>query len=53
MSPSPGYLTNTGSEPVEFSFEDVLLNTWVDDGSVYLNLDEEITPTEGPQPDQS
>lgn len=39
MPPSIEYRTTPGSEPVEFSIEDALLNTWVDDSSVYLKLD--------------
>jgi hypothetical protein len=53
MAPSPAYTFSGGPEPVEFSFEDALLNTWVEDGSVYLKLDEEPTQHEVPQPDQS
>jgi hypothetical protein len=39
MPPSIDYNTPPGREPVEFSIEDALLNTWVDEGSVYLKLD--------------
>jgi hypothetical protein len=53
MPPSPGYNPVAGPEPVEFSVEDAMLNTWVDDSSVYLNLDDETIPREGPQLDQS
>jgi hypothetical protein len=53
MAPSPAYSAPRGSEPVEFSYEDALLNTWVDEGSVYLQLDEEPTQHEAPQQDQS
>ena len=53
MPPTPGYFLAAGFEPVEFSFEDALLNTWVDDNSVYLRLDEETNPAEAPPQDQS
>jgi hypothetical protein len=32
------------AEPVEFSFEDALMNTWVDDSSVYLQLEPRTRP---------
>lgn len=54
MPPSFGYGAPPGPEPVEFSFEDALLNTWLDDSSVYLQLDADVvTPPEAPPPDQS
>lgn len=51
MPPSIDYKTPPGSEPVEFSIEDALLNTWVDESSVYLRLDteEEDTTAESPR----
>lgn len=39
MPPTIDYRTPPGSEPVEFSIEDALLNTWVDDNTVYLRLE--------------
>jgi hypothetical protein len=43
-----------GPDPVEFSFDEVLLNTWVDDSSVYLQLEaDDIAPLEPPPSDQS
>lgn len=54
MAPSVGNGAPPGPEPVEFSFDDALMNTWVDDSVVYLQLDaEDITPREAPPPDQS
>jgi hypothetical protein len=53
MPPTPGYNAAAGSEPVEFSVEDAMLNTWVDDTSVYLKLDDDAIPHEGPPQDQS
>lgn len=41
MPPSLDYTTPPGSDPVEFSIEDALLNTWVDETSIYLKLDTE------------
>ncbi len=35
----PATRTPPVPEPVEFSIEDVLLNTWEDDGGDYLRLD--------------
>jgi hypothetical protein len=48
MPPSIDYNTPPGREPVEFSIEDALLNTWVDEASVYLRLetDQEETTDE-------
>jgi hypothetical protein len=58
MPPSFGYGAPPGPEPVEFSFDDALLNTWVEDSvedsSVYLQLDADVViPLEAPPPDQS
>jgi hypothetical protein len=39
MPPSIDYKNSPGGEPVEFSIEDALLNTWVDEASVYLRLE--------------
>ena len=39
MPPSSRYVAPPGPEPVEFSFEDALLNTWIDEGALYLRLD--------------
>lgn len=46
--PPSDYNTPPGREPVEFSIEDALLNTWVDESAVYLRLDtdEEDTTAE-------
>jgi hypothetical protein len=53
MPPSFGYGAPPGPEPVEFTFEDALLNTWVDDSGDYLKLDsEEVIQREAPPPDQ-
>jgi hypothetical protein len=53
MPPSFGYGAPPGPDPVEFTFEDVLLNTWTDDSSDYLQLDgDDVTPREAPPPDQ-
>ena len=41
MPPSIEHKTPPGREPVEFSIEDALLNTWAEDSSVYLKLDTE------------
>lgn len=49
MPPTP-----PGPDPVDFSFDEVLLNTWVDDSSVYLQLDaDDISPVEVPPTEQS
>jgi len=53
MPPSFGYGAPPGPDPVEFTFEDAVLNTWVDDASDYLQLDDEITLSEAPPQDQS
>ena len=37
-------------EPVEFSVEDALLNTWEDEGGVYLRLDPPQRPPVEPPP---
>jgi hypothetical protein len=53
MPPSFGYGAPPGPDPVEFTLEDVLLNTWADEAGDYLRLDaEEISPREAPPPDQ-
>jgi hypothetical protein len=53
MPPSFGYGAPPGPDPVEFTFEDVVLNTWTDDSGDYLQLDAgDITPREEPPPDQ-
>jgi hypothetical protein len=54
MPPSFGYDAPPGPEPVEFTVEDALLNTWIDDPSDYLQLDaEDISPLEALRPDQA
>lgn len=48
MPPSP---TTPVPEPVEFSIEDALLNTWEDEGGDYLRLDTSQRPAiEPPSP---
>ena len=50
--PPSRYTAPPGPDPVEFSLEDAVLNTWVEDTSLYLRLDEdELTPREAPPPD--
>lgn len=39
MPPSIGYGNPGSTDPVEFSFEDAILNTWVEDTDVYLHLE--------------
>jgi hypothetical protein len=39
MPPAIDYTISPGTEPVEFSIEDALLNTWVDENTVYLRLE--------------
>jgi hypothetical protein len=54
MPPSFGYDAPPGQEPVEFTYEDALLNTWTDEAGVYLRLDaDELSPREAPPPDQA
>lgn len=54
MPPSFGYDAPPGPEPAEFTVEDALLNTWIDDPGDYLQLDrEDVTPLEALQPDQA
>jgi hypothetical protein len=54
MPPSSSTTTTSVPEPVEFSVEDAMLETWVEDTSVYLRLDPpELTPLDTPLPDQS
>jgi hypothetical protein len=53
MPPSFGYDAPPGPDPVEFTLEDVLLNTWVDEAGDYLQLEaNEIIPREAPPPDR-
>jgi hypothetical protein len=53
MPPSFGYGAPPGPDPIEFTFEDVVLNTWADDSSDYLQLDaDDVSPREAPQQDQ-
>jgi hypothetical protein len=53
MPPSFGYGAPPGPDPVEFTFEDVVLNTWADDSGDYLQLDaEDVTLREVPPSDQ-
>jgi hypothetical protein len=53
MPPSFGYGAPPGPDPVEFTFEDVLLNTWIDDSGDYLQLEaDNLNPLEAPPPDQ-
>lgn len=51
MPPSSRYSAPPGPEPVEFSFEDALLNTWVDESAVYLRLDGHEPQEFEPEPD--
>jgi hypothetical protein len=51
MPPSFGYDAPPGPDPVEFTFEDAVLNTWAEDSGYYLQLDE-FSPREAPQQDQ-
>ncbi|MGH9346164.1 MAG: hypothetical protein ACRD26_02750 [Vicinamibacterales bacterium] len=52
MPPSIGY--SLPADPVEFSVEDAMLNTWVEDTSVYLRLDSsDVAPSDEHPPDQA
>jgi hypothetical protein len=54
MPPSFGYGAPPGPDPVEFTSDDVMLNTWTDEASDYLQLDrDEISQHEAPLPDQA
>jgi hypothetical protein len=54
MPPAIDMTRMQSADPVEFSVEDAMLNTWVEDSSVYLRLDiGDVNPSEEPQPDQS
>lgn len=54
MPRSATYRDSARPERVEFSLQDALLNTWVDDSSEYLQLEtDSLTPLEEPPPDQS
>jgi len=46
----PASRTETVPEPVEFSVEDALLNTWEDEGGEYLRLDPTQRPPAEPPP---
>lgn len=50
MPPSIRHTAPPGPEPVEFSFEDALLNTWIDEGALYLRLDGKEPPDREPEP---
>jgi hypothetical protein len=53
MPLSFGYGADASPDPVEFTVEDALLNTWVDEGD-YLQLEgDDLTTREGPLQDQS
>ncbi len=54
MPASKGFSAPSVPDPVEFSVEDAMRNTWVEDTSVYLRLDaDEVVPLEAPPPDQA
>lgn len=54
MPPPIGSNTQAPTEPIEFSMEDAVLNTWVEDSGNYLRLDlEELTLPERPLSDQT
>ena len=54
MPPTAHVTGMQSAEPVEFSVEDAMLNTWIEDSGVYLRLDiGDVIPSEEPQPDQS
>lgn len=54
MPPSFGYGAPPGPDPVEFTFEDVLQNSWGDESGDYLQLEaEELSPHEALAPDQA
>jgi hypothetical protein len=53
MPPQIGLNTRALTDPVEFSMEDAVLNTWVEDTGNYLRLDpDELAPPEEPVSDQ-